>query len=135
ITSQDSTRQLFTTNIPYTFTNEQKRYEGKLTFSLNSNHRVQGAYTKIIQNAVNNNQFNVMDTTSLFTSKQPQDLLALNYNGVLSPTLFFEGRYARRHLILSGLGSPYQAIINSTMGRDLIGRTRSWASDVCRGLR
>src|SRR5215831_3300918 len=68
LTSQDSTRQTSITNIPYTFTNESKRYEGKLTYSLNSNHRVQGAYTKIFQSNVNNNQFNVMDLSSLFTN-------------------------------------------------------------------
>ncbi len=131
LTTQDSTRQTFITNIPYTLTDEQKRYEGKLTFSLNSNHRVQGAYTKIIQNRVNNSQFNIMDLTSLFTSKQPQELITLNYNGVLSPTLFVEARYAKRKFLLSGLGSPYQDLINGTMVRDLIGGTRYWTSTFC----
>jgi hypothetical protein len=131
ITSQDSTRQTFVTNIPYTFTNEQKRYEGKLTYSLNSNHRVQGAYTKIIQSAVNNNQFNVMDVSSLFTNTQPQDLLSLNYSGVLSPTVFVEARVAKRHLTLSGFGSTSQDLINGTMVRDLINGTRYWTSTFC----
>lgn len=131
LTTQDSTRQTFVTNIPYTFTNEQKRYEGKLTYSLNSNHRVQGAYTKIIQNAVNANQFNVMDLSSLYTGRQPQDLLALNYNGVLSPRFTLEGRYTRRHLTLAGTGSTSQDLINGTLMRDLIGGTRYWTSTFC----
>ena len=66
ITSQDSTRQTFVTNIPYTFTDEQKRYEAKVTYSVNQNHRFQGAYTKIVRSQLNANQFNVMDTTSLY---------------------------------------------------------------------
>jgi len=131
VTSQDSTRQTFITNIPYTFTNDQKRYEGKLTYSLNSNHRVQAAYTKIVQSAINNNQFNVMDLSSLITNTQPQDLWALNYNGVLSPTVFVEARYTRRHLIFSGLGSPFQDIIKGTMVRDLINGTRYNTSTFC----
>ena len=80
---------------------------------------------------MNNNQFNVMDVSSLFTSKQPQDLFTLNYSGVLSPTVFFEARYSKRNLILSGLGSPFQDIINGTMVRDLIGGTRYWTSTFC----
>ena len=48
----------------------QKRYEGKLTYSLNPNHRVQGSYTKINQSAINNNQFNVMDLSSLISNTQ-----------------------------------------------------------------
>jgi outer membrane receptor for ferrienterochelin and colicin len=131
ITSQDSTRQTFITNIPYTFTNEQKRYEGKLTYSLNPNHRVQGAYTKIIQNLVNNNQFNVMDLSSLYNGKQPQDLLALNYNGVLSSKFFLEGRVTSRHLTLAGNGSTSQDLINGTLMRDLINGTRYWTSTFC----
>ncbi len=87
LTSQDSTRQhVRHRNIPYTFTDEQKRYEGKLTYSLNSNHRFQGAYTKIIRNAVNDtfNTVNVDGPGEPVHRQQPQDLLAVNYNGVLS---------------------------------------------------
>ena len=38
-------------NIPYTFTDQTRRYEGKVTYSINSNHRFEGAYTKIIADA------------------------------------------------------------------------------------
>jgi outer membrane receptor for ferrienterochelin and colicin len=131
LTSQDSTRQTFVTNLPYTFTNDSKRYEGKLTYSLNSNHRVQGTYTKIIQNLANSNQFNVMDLSSLYDGQQPQDLLALNYSGVLSPTLFAEARVTNRHFTFHGFGSPFQDIINGTMVRDLVNGTRYWTSTFC----
>ena len=40
-------------NIPYTFEDKSQRYEGKLTYSLNSNHRFDGAYTKVNQTEVN----------------------------------------------------------------------------------
>jgi hypothetical protein len=131
LTTQDSTRQTFITNIPYTLTNEQKRYEGKLTYSLNSDHRFQGAYTKIVQNAINTSQFNVMDLSSLYTGKQPQDLLALNYNGVLSPKVFVEARVTSRHLTLGSAGSQFTDIINGTLLTDRINGTRYWTSTFC----
>ena len=34
-------------NIPYTFEDKSQRYEGKLTYSANPNHRFDGAYTKV----------------------------------------------------------------------------------------
>jgi outer membrane receptor protein involved in Fe transport len=131
ITSQESSRQTFITNISYPFTDTQKRYEGNLTYSANSNHRFQGDFTKIIRSQINQNQFNVMDLSSLVTARVPQDLLALNYNGVLSPTLFVEARVTSRHSTTGGLGSPNQDLINGTMVRDLIGGTRYWTSTFC----
>jgi hypothetical protein len=131
LTSQDSTRQLFNTNVPYTFTDNQKRYEGKLTYSVNSNHRFQGAYTKILRDQINANQFNVMDLSSLYTAKVPEDLTALNYNGVLSATLFVEARGTIRHQTSHGIGAPTTDLINGTMVRDLINGTRYWVSTFC----
>jgi len=131
LTAQESTRQLFVTNIPYTFTDNQKRYEGKLTYSVNSNHRFQGAYTKILRSQINQNQFNVMDKSSLYTGKTPQDLTAFNYNGVLSSKLFVEGRVTVRHGITQGAGAPTQDLIGGTMVRDLINGTRYWVSTFC----
>jgi outer membrane receptor protein involved in Fe transport len=131
LTSQDSTKQTFVTNLPYTFTDDQKRYEGKLTYSFNSNQRFQGAYTKILRDQINANQFNVMDVSSLYTAKLPQDLLAINYSGVLSPTLFMEARGTVRHSTSHGIGSASQDIINGTLMRDLINGTRYWTSTFC----
>ena len=39
-----------------------------------------------------------MDTRSLYNQEQPQDLLSLNYNGVMGTKLFLEGQYSQRHL-------------------------------------
>ncbi len=47
IQTQSEGRSLAVTNIPYTFKRPTQRYEGKGTLSLNSNHRFQGAYTKV----------------------------------------------------------------------------------------
>ena len=75
--------QTFITNLSYPRTDEEKRYEGKLTYTVLPGQVVKGSFTKI-QQAINNANFqNVMDTRSLYVQDQPQDLLSLNYNGVL----------------------------------------------------
>jgi hypothetical protein len=131
---QESTRQFAApVNTSYPFTDKQDRYEGKLTYSFNSNHRFQGAYTKIIRSFINNggNQFLVLDQNSLFNSSQPADLLALNYNGVLSPTLFVEARFTKRVGITSGAGATSQDLINGTLMRDVTNVTRYWSPTFC----
>ncbi len=128
---QTANRQLFVTNVPYAFTDDQKRYEGKLTYSANANHRVQAAYTKIVRDQLNGNQFNVMDTTSLYSASLPQDLFTLNYNGILSRTIFVEGRYSARHSRTTGIGSSFTDLINGTLVTDRTRGTRYWTSTFC----
>jgi hypothetical protein len=128
---QIANRQTLVTNIPYTFTDNQKRYEGKLTYSLNSNHRVQGAYTKIVRDQINSNQFNVMDVSSLYNASLPQDLYTVNYNGIMSPSFVLEGRYSLRHSTTIGAGSPFTDLINGTLVTDRARGTRYWTSTFC----
>ena len=60
-------RQLVITNIPYMFTDKSQRFEGKVTYSLDSNHRVQGAFTRI----------NRDETNSTFNATTSMDLASL----------------------------------------------------------
>jgi hypothetical protein len=134
ITSQDSNRQLAApVNTAYVFSDQQKRYEGKVTYSVNSNHRFQGTYTKVIRDLLNNGgtQFLVLDSASLFNSKAPQDLLALNYNGVLSSNFTVEGRFTKRHATSIGAGATSQDIIQGTLMRDVTNVTRYWSATFC----
>ena len=81
-------------NLPYTYTDETRRFEGKGTFSINPNHTFQGAYTKIIDNQTNDT-FNTsasMDLRSLDNRQLPEDLFTASYNGILSPNFTVEGR-------------------------------------------
>ena len=48
---QESGRNTAITSIPYTFIEDSKRFEFKGTYSLNTNHRFQGAYTKSYRHA------------------------------------------------------------------------------------
>jgi hypothetical protein len=117
-------RQLVITNIPYIFTDKSKRFEGKVTYSLDSNHRVQGAFTKINRDETNGtfSTATSMDLASLYNRSLPEDLFTLNYTGVITPNFFLEGRYSQRQLTFVGSGSIYTDLIQGTLLIDPAGR-------------
>ena len=55
-------RQTTTTNIPYTLEEAERRYEGKLTFSLSPNHTVRGSYIYRNRDQINTSSFTILDT-------------------------------------------------------------------------
>jgi hypothetical protein len=132
VQTQKSARQLVVTNIPYIFTNELRRYEGKATYAANASHRVQGGFTKVINRQLNNtnNTALSMDVNSLENRKLPESLLALNYTGVLSRSLFVEGRYSARDFSLVDSGAKSTERINGTLLLDTAGR-RHWSPVLC----
>ena len=117
-------RQLVITNIPYIFTDKSQRFEGKVTYSLDSNHRVQGAFTKINRDETNGtfNTTTSMDMASLYDRSLPEDLFTLNYTGVITSNFFLEGRYSQRNLTFVGSGSIYTDLIQGTLLVDPAGR-------------
>jgi hypothetical protein len=132
--TQEQSNQTFVTNISYPRTSDEKRYEGKLTYTVRPGQVVKGSFTKIQQVVTNANFQNVMDTRSLYTQEQPQDLLSLNYNGVLGTKLFLEGQYSQRHFSAKIGGSGSTDLINGTLLIDTSrgGTTfRYWAQTFC----
>ncbi len=65
------------TNLPYTFSSQLRRYEGKGTYSLISNHRFEGAYIASTDHQTNasQNPANVMDTNSLYNPQRNLNLI------------------------------------------------------------
>jgi len=119
-------------NLPYTFDNDTKRYEGKGTYSINSNHTFQGSYTKIINNQTGDHFGNIMDLRSLDNRKLPQDLYSINYNGILSPKFFVETRFSARHFSFVGSGAPTTDLIQGTLVTDQSRNgTRFWSPTFC----
>jgi hypothetical protein len=117
-------RQLVITNIPYVFTEESRRYEAKVTYAVDANHRVQGAYTKIDRDETNSTFVTTtsMDLASLYDRSLPEDLFTINYTGVITPTFFLEGRYSQRNLTFVGSGSRFTDIQQGTLLVDPAGR-------------
>jgi outer membrane receptor protein involved in Fe transport len=121
-------------NIPYINEQKRKRFEGKLTGSINANHRFEGAYTKEAYTEVNNTQSTAttMDLASLLTRQTPQNLFSLSYNGILSPHFFVEGRFSFRHFSFVGSGSTFTDRIKGTLMLDASrGPGRFWSPTFC----
>jgi hypothetical protein len=131
---QESGRNTAITNIPYTYIDDSKRYEFKGTAALTSNHRVQAAYTRI-DRAQENNTFQStlsMDLASLGTRELPEELFTANYTGVLTSSLFVEGRYSNRQQSFIGAGARFTDIERGTLLLDRArGNTRYWADTFC----
>jgi hypothetical protein len=131
---QDSTRTTVATLIPYSRTNDEKRYEGKLTYTLLPGHSVRGSYLYMDQVLENNNtSTNVMDRASLTDQGQPQDLYSVHYAGVLRPDFFIEAQYSARHLTLTNVGATTRDLINGTTILDLSKNARFWSPTFCSG--
>jgi outer membrane receptor protein involved in Fe transport len=133
IQTQSEGRTLVGTNIPYTFKRPTQRYEGKGTLSLTSNHRFQGAYTKVLDQQ-ENNTFNTaasMDVASLYTRKTPQDLSVVNYNGVLTGHLLLEAMFSQRHFTFDGDGATSTDLVNGTLMVDNSAGFRFWSPTFC----
>jgi len=132
--TQESGRSLVITNLPYTFTQETRRFEGKGTYSFNPNNTFQGAYTKLIQNETNDT-FNTaasMDLRSLDNRQLPQDLFTANYNGILSSNVMVEARVSSRHFSFIGSGAPTTDLIDGTLLLDRArNSTRYWSPTFC----
>jgi hypothetical protein len=133
--NQQQNRTTTGTNIPYTFTNDEKRYEFKLTYSPINAHTVKGSYTKIIQDVLNNNFGTPLDLRTLYDQGQPQDLVSLNYNGIFGAKLAIEGQYSSRTFSFQDKGANFRSDFNQ--GTLLIDRSRGgtgfryWAPTFC----
>ena len=95
------------TNLPYTFSSQLRRYEGKGTYSLTSNHRFEGAYIASTDHQTNasQNPANVMDTNSLYDRQRNLNLITVNYGGILTPSFALEARLSVRNETLKDVGA------------------------------
>jgi hypothetical protein len=130
--NQTATRQTVAPlNTPYQYENDTKRYEAKVTYSLNSTQRVQGNFIKVSELQVNDAFGSVMDLASLRTRELPQDLFTIGYTGMLSK-LFVEARYSSRHNSFIGSGAPTTDLIRGTLLQDRQrGNLRYWSPTFC----
>jgi len=110
---------------------DQQRYEGKLTFSPFQGHRLVGSYIKIDEEEVGNRFGTILDEASLVTRTLPQELLALNYTGVLTENFFVEGQYSERKFTFENSGSRFTDLINGTLMVDGTTAFRWWSPTFC----
>jgi carboxypeptidase family protein len=131
--AQETTRTTSATNIAYPRTNDEERYEAKLTYTARPGHSVQGSYLKLDQVLRNNSGFPVMDLKSLTDQGQPQDLYSVHYTGVLRPNVFVEAQYSARHLSFTDTGATTRDLIEGTTILDIPRNFRYWSPTFCSG--
>lgn len=125
-------RQTRFTNIPYDFTDDEKRYEGKVTYSFDPSHAIKAAYMNIQRNQNNNSFGTIMDRRSLYDRSLPQDLLSVHYTGILTSNLFLEANLATRDFTFKNSGSRFTDIVNGTLLLDRQrGNARYWSPTFC----
>ncbi|HTS02792.1 MAG TPA: TonB-dependent receptor, partial [Thermoanaerobaculia bacterium] len=118
---QTSSGQTAFTNISYPIGDTEKRYQAKLTLTPVSNHTISGNYLHVDEEQTNSSfcPTGCLDLDSLVPARQlPQDIVTVNYNGVLSSAFFVEGLYSRRKFTFENAGSPYTDLIKGTIIRD-----------------
>jgi hypothetical protein len=109
------------TNIPYVAGNKELRYEGKLTLTPFQSQTLTGSYinSKIEQHNYWFTSIPVADLASIYDRQQPTDLLAINYNGVLTNSLFVEAQYSKKKFTFENSGGRFTDNIQGTVIRDL----------------
>ena len=127
-------RTLVGTTVPYTFTEEQRRYEAKGTYSLTPKHRFQVNYNHHDRSQVNYsfNQNLTMDQRSLGTRTLPERLYAGTYTATLSSKFFVEAMVSKRTLEFRGAGAKSTDLIEGTLLIDNSrGGARWWSDTFC----
>jgi hypothetical protein len=92
------------TNETFDATNEEPRYEAKLTANLFQNHTLQGTYTHAKQEQVQTPLGIAIEASTLVHPTYPTDLIVGTYNGVLTPNLFASLQYSRKKFQFAGYG-------------------------------
>ena len=130
---QESRRTTVQTAIPYTQTNDEQRYEGKVTYTPRVGHSVQGSYFKLSQTLFNFTGQNVADLKSLTNQGQPQSLASVQYTAALTSNLSLSVQYSARKLAFTNVGASGTDRIRDTVVFDLSTNARYWSPTFCAG--
>jgi outer membrane receptor for ferrienterochelin and colicin len=132
---EEQGRTLIGNAVPYTFQEQQRRYEAKGTYSPNSSHRFQINYNHHDRSQINHsfNQNLTMDLRSLGTRKLPERLYSGTWSGVLTSNFFAEVLYSKRTLEFIGSGAKSTDLIEGTLLIDnsRAGGARWWSDTFC----
>jgi hypothetical protein len=103
--TQDQNFTLPVSQLNATNTEEQQRYEGKLTGNINSNHSLQFSMTDSERVRSLERQVTPLEFAALSqNSTVENDAFVISYNGVFTNNLFGEARYSEKHFGFRGLG-------------------------------
>ena len=102
------------TAVPYTKSNDSKRYEGKLTGRLGQGHTLQGSF---VDNNVHRENEPVLsfsiDKAALISPSVPNRLGVVNYNAALNQRTLLSAQYSQKDWRTEGVGGTSTDIIDS----------------------
>jgi outer membrane receptor for ferrienterochelin and colicin len=123
--------QTIGTNIPFAQTDEETRWEAKLTGQITDKHSVVVSYLDRVTEQTNNTFGAIVDTRSLTSRELPNTLKALNYNGILTDNLLLEFQGSQRDFAFVGGGATERDRIFGTMIRDIATGRRGFSPTFC----
>ena len=101
------------TRIPFTTTNDNTRYEGKLTGTIAPGHTLQGT---VIDNRTDLRQPSLgasIDPATFTTPSTPNRIVAATWRGVLGARTFAEAQFSHKSWRLENAGGTSAAIVDS----------------------
>ena len=127
----DTSRQTTLTNIPYIFSADDKRWEGKLTGQVATNHSLVLSFIDSKEHRDNNvSGGSIVDLRSLAPYDRPKSLLSMNYSGVLSQNFLLEGQFSRMNDKFTN-GAETRDLIQGTLLVDDDLSVRGWSPTFC----
>lgn len=102
------------TGYNYTYGTDDKRAEGKATYTINPGNTVKVSYLSRSLGFTNNSFSTVMDAASLYDNKNKESLVAANYQTTLSTNWFIDAQYSTREYNNTGTGSKYSDLLRGT---------------------
>jgi outer membrane receptor for ferrienterochelin and colicin len=125
-------RSTFRTGIAFANGFDEKRYEGKLTAQITSNHNVIGSYLDVENIESNNFTGSIYDTNSLVESRSlPNSLMSVQYNGVFGANLVVEGSWSQKEFAFVNSGGRFTDRIKGTWIADSVTGARMNAPVFC----
>jgi hypothetical protein len=113
-TKPEENRTLAVTGGSFVFSQDERRYEGKLTYALNADNNVKVGYTTRTTATKNNRQGTVMDLASLYDSNADQHLYTVNYTSVVTSSFFLEGQFSQKVSTTTNVGSRFTDLVKGT---------------------
>lgn len=102
--------------ISFNESNDQKRYEAKLTANLGAQHDLTAAFFGIdTRGERRRTSNNIYDLASLSSQHDPESLVALHYGGVITQSLFVEAQASRRRYSFGETGSQFDDLVHGTV--------------------
>ena len=102
------------TGYNYTYGTDDKRAEGKATYTIKPGNTVKVSYLGRSLGFTNNSFSTVMDAASLYDNKNKESLVAANYQTTLSANWFIDAQYSTRSYSNTGTGSKYLDLLKGT---------------------